>query len=141
MTVGSIGQGQVGAYFSAALGGCLRIPALVISANAVAMAGELVVRGLQYTLALTGIQVDSKNSLVNKAVAYLPTDVNFRPYRHMDINKLFISAVVCTGFGIAGTELANFFFGNTPSIYNRVLTYLGPIRLDSGSYFRNVGLI
>lgn len=135
-----IGQGQAGAYFSAALGGCLRIPALVISANAVAMAGELVVRGLQYALALTGIKVDSKDSLVNKAVAYLPTGVNFRPYRHMEIDKLAISTLTCAAVGIAGTELANFFFGNTPSIYNRVLTYLGPIRLDSSSYFRNVGL-
>jgi hypothetical protein len=144
MAVGSIGQqGQAGAFFSAALGGCLRIPALLVSANAVAMTGELALRGLQTLLALAGIKVDDKDSLVNKAVAKLPANVNFRPYKNetqWTNKKLLISAVACAAIGIVGTEFANFFFGSAPDIYNRVLTYLGPVRIDNVSWFKNVGL-
>lgn len=140
--VNSIGQqGQAGAYFSAALGGCLRIPALIISANAVAMAGELVVRGLTTTLALAGIKVDNQDSVINKAVAILEkNNINFRPYKDLPIKTLVVSTVACAAIGILGTEFANLIFGPTPGIYNHVMKYFTPFRIDSTSWAINVGL-
>jgi len=128
-------------YFGVGMTGLIRIPALMASATAVAILGEVAFRGLR--LAYNGIgqlffgaQVDKKDpTWAEKLTAGLP---NIRPFAEYSARDLAVSLVALTVFSILATELVRLLAGDPHPIYNNVLAFFGPIRIASGSYLDGV---
>ena len=56
-----------------------------------------------------------------------------RPFEKMSAQQLVTVAFVAGLFGNVGAAAIDFAFGPAPAIYNRVLSFLGNIRVESGA--------
>lgn len=128
-----------------AMNGLIRIPAFLANCAAVMVIGELAIRGLQFAVGSIGIcrgPEGDNRTWVDKITGPIGRAVNeFRPYADRErysTGSLFIRLIAFTAISIFATELARILAGATPGIYNKVLTVLGPLRLDSGAWLTNV---
>ena len=131
-TVSNFGSGVA----SVATTALVRFPALLASVFAVAMTGELIIKGISAALDETGLK-PADDSWIKKASNKL-TEYGARPYRNTEISKLVLGIL---GFGLAGiigNELANLALGKAPLFYNHALTFLGPIRVDTRPYMEGM---
>ena len=128
-------------YFGAGMTGLIRIPALMASATAVAILGEVAFRGLR--LAYNGIGKlffnaelkKTEPTWAEKLTEGLP---NIRPFAQYTPRELAVSLVALTIFSILATELVRLLAGNPHPIYNNVLAFFGPIRIADGSYLDGI---
>jgi len=137
------GQGLLGN----AVTGLVRIPGFLASIAAVQIAAELAIRALSGTLSAVGFNFRD-DSWVNRLSAKI-IESGIRPYtlQEDDYNddvyyntapELVVKMVALAALGIAVNELVRILGGNAPSIYNHGLSFIGPIRIFSGSYLEGV---
>lgn len=119
-----------------AMTGLVRIPAFLSNLTAVAMVAELTIRTLRSTLSQIGIGNDDTTWISRTAEKI--SESGIRPYRATPTKELVIKAIAFAALGVAATEFVNIIGGQAPAIYNNVLTFLGPIRIDNASYFTNI---
>jgi hypothetical protein len=109
--------------------GALRIPCLMAQCNGVLLVGELAYRVT--TTALKQLGFSGDNTVATKianAIEYV------RPYKNTNeysYQTLATRAAACALIGTLGAEAVSMGFGSAPSIYNRVLSYLGNIRVSN----------
>jgi hypothetical protein len=131
------GNGIVGS----AMNGLIRIPAFLANCAAVMVIGELAIRLLSGFLTAVGFE-PKEGTWVDKITKHVSGVVGeFRPYGNRETyntKKLIVRLIAFAAFSIIATELARLIAGPTPPIYNKVLTFLGPLRLDGGSWLGNV---
>jgi hypothetical protein len=126
------GDGLLGRAFT----GLVRIPGFLANCTAVMMVGELSIRGLSAIVASVGFE--PRNDSWISTFATQIDRWELRPFKNVDVKALAIDIVVLSFLGIIGTEGANLLGGAAPTIYNNVLTFLGPIRISHTSYITNV---
>lgn len=130
-----------------ALTGTARMGALGFSIAATQAIGELSLRGCKKAVEVLsggylGVDTPEKpeeeknywDRLQDKIAPYTE-NIIIRPFREKELFGVVTAAVVLTGAGIALTEAVNVFEGSPPPIYNKVLAWMGPIRLHEGFYF------
>jgi len=114
------------------LTGLVRIPAFMASALGAVALGELCLRGIVNTLNQCGLKASDKSWLQHSAACI--EEKGARPYKNTETKQLLIQAVAFCAIGIVGGEFARILGGQTPSIYNTVLSFIGPLRISSDSY-------
>lgn len=119
-----------------AVTGLVRIPAIMSNCVAVMMVGELAIRGLSETLSYVGFQPKDESWLTKTAKSINESGV--RPFKDMSARELAIKAVAFAALGIIGSEFVRVTGGRAPGVYNSVLSFLGPLRLDSNPYLDNI---
>lgn len=132
-----------------ALTGTARISALMFSLGAATAVGELSLRGCKRAVqVLSGGYLfagaptppkseEDKNywdKLQDFVKPYI-ADITLRPFGDKETAAVVKSAIILTALGITLTDAVNFFEGTPPPIYNKVLSWIGPIRLYEGFYF------
>lgn len=147
------GDGYLGQAFS----GIGRVQALVLGAYAVTIVGELTLRGLTNAVEAVGFQPKPDNWLVKgwNAVSKKTGDVTggrihaYSPKvaaqglspeiaEKNSTKILIIRAVACTVLSIVAFDIMTLLGGRTPPVYNRVLTFIGPFRINDEFYYTNV---
>lgn len=130
-----------------ALTGTARMGALGFSLAATQAVGDIALRGCK-----KAVNVLSAGNLGVDAPAKKEEDKNYwdklqdriqpfieniviRPFRDKELSGVIQAAVILFVTGIALTEAVNLLEGSPPPIYNKVLSWLGPIRLYEGFYF------
>lgn len=122
------GNGMLGG----AVTGLVRIPAFMSNCIAVMMVGELAIRGLSGFLHTIGLN-PSEDSWIQKTAR----DINsygVRPYEKMPLKDLVVRTLAFAVLGIVGSEVIRVLGGTAPGIYNNVLTFMGPLRIDTRPY-------
>ncbi len=117
--------------------GLIRVPAFMANCTAILMVGELAIRGLSQTLTVLGFQ-QKDDSFISKAAETI-TQSGIRPYKTWDAGHLVVSTVAFAALGIVGSEFVRVSSGTAPSIYNNILTFLGPLRIDNTPYLTAIG--
>lgn len=116
-----------------AVTGLVRIPAFMANCTAILMVGELAIRGLTNTVSVFGLKPQEDSWISQTATAINGSGI--RPYRFKTTQQLVISAAAFAALGIVGSEFVRVAGGQTPQIYNNILSFLGPIRIDTTPYF------
>ncbi len=109
--------------------GALRMPMLFASLNGALLVGEGALRVTTSVLKLFFSGDSDAAKWISKRIPTTAVNV-MRPHKELSNQALAISALACCTIGILGTQLMAWGFGPAPSIYNDVLTFLGPIRID-----------
>lgn len=107
----------------------LRLHCLIASCNVVMCSAELVTRAVSSTLGQFGFTGQSQ--VIKSITKHIP---EIRPYKNNRLfsNKLLLKrAIGHAALGIIANAAVAYMFGEAPSIYNRVLTYLGPVRIST----------
>lgn len=115
-----------------AVTGLIRIPAFMSNCIAVMMVGELAIRGLTNVIQLVGLSPD-KDSWVQSTATNI-TKYGVRPYKDMELGELLVRTVAFAALGIVASEITRVLGGTAPGVYNSVLSFLGPIRIDTRPY-------
>jgi hypothetical protein len=107
--------------------GLFRGPAVLASLMGACYIGELAMRGLQAAGSRIGINPPSADSgsVGEKMVKAM------RPYKDLPLQEVAINGLALSVIGTVGFHLAAWAFGPAPAVYNNVLSYLGPIRIDN----------
>ncbi|MFS8563418.1 MAG: hypothetical protein LVR00_03450 [Rhabdochlamydiaceae bacterium] len=126
--------------------GALRMPTFFAQMTAALAVGEIAVRSIKSGLDFVGVPTGGKlatrlsewTSMTytqkNDDGEEVKVKVNFlRPYEKVSAQQLATVALVAGLFGNVGATAIDFAFGPAPAIYNRVLSFLGNIRVESGS--------
>ena len=106
--------------------GALRLPCLIASCNSVMLTAELVTRAVATTLDFLGFKGESD---LAKYISKNAPDL--RPYKNLTNKTIAKRALGHAIFGIVSNAAVAYAFGPAPSIYNKVLTFLGPIRIST----------
>lgn len=120
-----------------AITGLVRIPSYMSNAVAILMVGELAIRMLSESLSFVGFK-QQDDSWVSKASNTI-NGSGIRPYKDYTSANLAVSALGFAALGIVGSEFVRVAGGNAPRIYNNVLAFLGPIRIDHTPYLTVIG--
>jgi hypothetical protein len=115
-----------------AVTGLVRIPSFMSTCIAAMMVGEGAIRGLRSFFEVFGLR-PSDNGFIQGAARHV-TNYGVRPYQHLSNGELAGRIVAFSAIGIVGSELARLLGGAPPSIYNNVLAFMGPVRIDPNSY-------
>jgi hypothetical protein len=158
MTIGQLPPVTIGAvfgdgYVGKAITGVGRIAALNVVCTAVLMTGELANRALTACLQATGLNPDPNNWIVRNARS-ISSKTGGRPYAYVAEQKdaqglvtapaknatrtLAYQAVAMAALGIIAFDVMTLLGGKAPPVYNKVLTFLGPVRIEDGFYLNNV---
>lgn len=132
--------------------GALRMPTLFAQMTAVLAIGEIAVRSIKYGLDFVGVSTGGKlatklselTSITYKQKALSQGEEGeavdqeitmncLRPFEKVSAKQLATVALVAGLFGNVGATAIDFAFGPAPAIYNRVLSFLGNIRVESGA--------
>lgn len=119
-----------------AVTGLIRIPAIMSNCVAVLMVGELAIRGLSETISFFGFQPKDDSWLTKTAKNINESGV--RPFKDMPAKELTIKAIAFAALGVVGSEFVRVTGGRAPGVYNNVLSFLGPLRLNSNPYLDNI---
>jgi hypothetical protein len=126
------GEGLFGSLVTATL----RIPPYMSALIAIQMVGELTMRGLGSTFGSIGFKPAEDSWVQKTAQAIIHYGV--RPYKDVPTKDLPIRIVAFAALAVLGSELVRMLGGRAPGIYNIVLSLLGPLRIDTGSYLDGV---
>lgn len=69
---------------------------------------------------------------------YAKTHINIRPFKDKDTLPLLKGTIAAVGLGILLNEALRILAGPAPQIYNDILSFIGPVRIDSKPYLENV---
>jgi len=116
-----------------AVTGLVRIPAFMANCTAILMVGELAIRGLTSTISAFGFKPDDDSWISTASKKINGSGV--RPYNTYTNQQLVTAAIGFAALGIIGSEFVRVTGGQTPQIYNNILAFLGPIRIDTTPYF------
>ncbi|MBA2368276.1 MAG: hypothetical protein H0V82_04545 [Candidatus Protochlamydia sp.] len=119
-----------------AVTGLVRIPSFMATCMSAMMVGEFAIRGLRNFFEVFGLR-PSENSFIQGAATHV-TNYGVRPYQDIPAGKLAGRLVAFAAIGIVGSELARLLGGAPPAIYNNVLAFMGPVRIDPRSYLTGV---
>lgn len=141
-----------GTVLNTAMTGLIRVPALLAQATAATMAAELTMRALSATIG-TFFKNPTQNEYLEKV--FKQFNITLRPFKNEEakpeINsnvqikepkwttkKLALTAVVLTIIGIVANEFVRRLAGPPAPVYNKVLSFMGCIRLSQESYLTDV---
>lgn len=121
--------------------GAIRIPSLMVSADAAKMIGEVALRGLTKTPQLFGLET-SHNSYLDTALFGAP----LRVYQNVQSVELLKRAAVFATAGLATYEAVRLLGGKPSSLYNQFFKLVSPFELsdrtlvqryqDAGNYVK-----
>lgn len=120
-------------YFSRVMSfstnGISRITGLMVCAEAGIMVSDLALRAMRQTVELSGFRFE-ENGLV-KAFSGDILGAPVRQFAHLATGELAKRALVFTVAGLALFQIADYFCGKTPTIYNRVIRFVSPLELST----------
>lgn len=133
------------------VGNLIRLPAYAAGAVTALTAGEIAFRGLReiWKVIDTGIlghtHKDPDKSIPRRdwadLTAWEKAHRTIRPFGEMEFPELLQTFAVAMAVSIVVTTAVTFVFGDVPPIYNYALSFLGPIRLESGHWIGVQALI
>ena len=143
-------QNWIGTFWNWALNGTIRIPALILSATSVAMAGEAIVRGIEALPIAPALKYNTGVGTLTGRVmqimkpitdSYVLKHVSLRPFGERDQTGGYkiphTTIVVSSIFGLALSgalyEIIRRGIGDAPPIYNQALCWVTPLRIHNGS--------
>lgn len=135
-TIGSVASSA----FDTTVNGLVRVPTLMVNITTVTHGAELTLRALSGVWC--GLFGKPQEGTWTGDLASGLRSCGIRPYGQLDnrgeyklkTSDLIIRTVVLAVIGALAFEFARFLCGEAPPIYNKVLTLLGPIRLDNTPY-------
>lgn len=107
----------------------LRVPCLIAAATGATLVGEVACRTVQGALSQIGFTGES--SFAKRVSHYIP---DVRPYRHIALKELVKKALIVNALGILDVAAVKALCGPAPTIYNDVLQWFGPIRIDDAAH-------
>jgi hypothetical protein len=154
MSIGNITFGSaMSSIITQGSNGTFRISALLASVAATQMAGELSLRLINGVFHSVGLKPE-QNGVVVKMSQYI-AQIGLRPYgnektvtdadgtkntvREYSTRDLAIRLIALSVLAIVAFEAATVLCGSTPSIYNNILTFMGPLRVDPRSFLETTG--
>lgn len=136
MTIGAVASGAL----DKTVNGLVRVPALMINITTVQLVAELALRTL--SAVWTGLFGNPQHGTWTSNMAETIRNSGIRPYGQlsggqyqMSTSDLIVKTATYAVLGIVAFECSRLLCGNVPPIYNKVLSALGPFRLDNSPYF------
>lgn len=109
--------------------GALRIPCFIAQCNGVLLVGELAYRVT--TTVLKQLGFSGENAVATKVASAIEYVRPYKDEKTYSYKTLATRAAACALIGTLGAEAVSLGFGEAPGIYNRILAYLGNIRVSN----------
>lgn len=146
-----------GGLIPTAMTGIVRIPAICANFTAALMVAELALRALVELVRICGFKPDSEGYIAKTAKQFNEWGIRPFPPKETKVEKnegnekkteegyisadtisLAKKAVILALLSNFSTEFVRIIGGNIPPIYNKVLSFLGPVRLSDRSLIDSI---